>query len=135
MSAGRSATTRESLLAEWDAIRPSEPMPQELLNMVLTFVNTERRPGPRFESSSPLRVDANAPPPQRFRRSAGHSRPPAGPSKSCDMHGSELCPPSGSIVDLPAPVVLGPDGRCTIEMEELDLAFEAINHGYNANRK
>ena len=84
--------TRESLLAEWEEIRPSEPMPIELQNLFLMmFANA---PAVRSVDAivRPCLVQAAAPPPQRYqrRRSAIISQDvaPLGPSEACVIQAS-----------------------------------------------
>ena len=84
--------TRESLLAEWEEIRPSEPMPIELQNLFLMmFANA---PAVRSVDAivRPCLVQAAAPPPQRYqrRRSAIISQDvaPLGPSEACLIQAS-----------------------------------------------
>ena len=108
--------TRESLLAEWETLHPSEPMPLELQVLCLAFTRTPRA---RLSAESrPQTIPANTPPPQRFQRRGSKDVPPAGPSKA---RRSEALLSNSTIQ---AGLWFEASGAQT---DEMDLAFEAIH--------
>jgi hypothetical protein len=85
--------TRESLLAEWQAISSSHPLITEVQDILLMFINTPQLDDVSIEdvtSTSRLIdiVDEPIPPPQRFHRQRSHARRgckvPTGPSVAED---------------------------------------------------
>jgi hypothetical protein len=86
--------TRESLLADWQAIGPSQPLTGELQTLLLLYINRtgsasahgttdinqQVYPTARYGPIPP--IQSSAPPPQRFqRRARNHHSTPAGPCK------------------------------------------------------
>ena len=121
--------TRESLLAEWEQIHPSEPMSPELQELFLNYTSafTARQ---TVQNRRPNLIQADTPPPQRFQRRAtargGHDSAPPGPSKPCNMQVMKTGSLSEAFDSLPQ----GPEATtltCWHEPDELDLSFEAIN--------
>ena len=77
--------TRESLLAEWEKLRPSQPLSEEILNLLLQHFKRSKE-GQQINSpdvaSQHRDISANLPPPQRYQRLAlACDRPPVGPMK------------------------------------------------------
>ena len=120
--------TRESLLAEWDEINPSEPMPIELQTLYMMFANAPLA-SRAAEIQRPCLIQTPAPPPQRFqrRRSGTSSRDvaPPGPSRACEAQPTK---PSAVSAPIFSSLPLGPEDDCGCgHADEMDLAFEAIN--------
>ena len=79
--------TRESLLAEWKEIHPSEPMPIELQNLLIMF-RCNQAPARDVCANQGLQLhQTSAPPPQRFQRGrfamSIPSTAPSGPTEVC----------------------------------------------------
>jgi hypothetical protein len=69
--------TRETLLAEWQAISPSELLATEVQDLLLKFINTPQHDNVWMDcdasTSRPIDiVDIPFPPPQRFHRQRSH---------------------------------------------------------------
>ena len=75
--------TRESLLAEWKEIHPSEPMPIELQNLLIMFGSYSAERNVSANQGFQLH-QASAPPPQRFQR--GMSTPSTAPSGPTEVY-------------------------------------------------
>ena len=117
--------TRESLLAEWDEINPSEPMPTELQTLCMMFANTTAA-SRAAHIQRPCLIQSPAPPPQRFqrRRSGTISRVLAPPGPYA-VHPTKHSALSASIF---SSLPLGPEEECECgRADDMDLAFEAIN--------
>jgi hypothetical protein len=75
---------RESLLAEWQAIGPSQPLTTEVQDLLLKFINTPQHDDVWMDYAAMDIVDTPFPPPQRFhrQRSCAHQgcKVPTGPS-------------------------------------------------------
>jgi hypothetical protein len=119
--------SRESLLADWQAIRPSNPLSDTLQDLFLEIFNA---PTPSHvpelyqdeaASNREQFVNSVAPPPQRYQRQRRVSdRPnsvPNGPSVDFDVQ--KMFRASDERLDAPA----GPDDTT----DEVDLVFAAVD--------
>ena len=123
------AYTRESLVAEWAQLRPTETMSIELQNLFLKFASAPTS-GRTFGNRRPNYVPAHdAPPPRRFQRGASsrlnHETAPQGPLKAIDVQVDKAGAPFGAFSNsLP----LGPAAESGWPQPgEMDLTFEAMN--------
>ena len=120
------AYSRESLLAEWDAIHPTEPMPIELLNLfTMMFVSTTERSS---ENHFPARILPDAPSPRRFqrRRLVNQCRAPAGPSNESNGNADKAKVSTTKKPYLPTNIPAGSGGERFVS-DELDRVFEKID--------
>jgi hypothetical protein len=60
--------TRESHLAEWQAIGPSQPLTTEVQDLLLKFINSPQHDDVWMDYAAMDIVDTPFPPPQRFHR-------------------------------------------------------------------
>jgi hypothetical protein len=132
--------TRESLLAEWQAISSLHPLTTELQDLLLKFINTPQLDDVSMEnvasSSRPTDiVDAPIPPPQRFHRQRPHAhrgcKVPTGPSAAEDSSSlKNVSDEAEGVKDLifQAPPSGAGDDKLRADFEEFEPANDA-EHG------
>ena len=132
--------SRESLLADWQAIGATQTLTDQLQELILIFMNKPRThvvTAHQIESpSTPSETESTqSPPPQRFqrRRSSLSSQrdPPAGPSSNAarTAEKTRLRVDAGGAFDCLLSAPQGPftDANSVGYPDELNLAFEAVH--------
>ena len=132
--------SKDSLIAAWQAISPSQPLSDELQDLLLMFLNKPKsevvQMDQRAVSSRPSTIlnkeDCNLlPAPQRFQRrrttSHGQSTVPQGPAIIFDIAPAKTSRRAEAAFDSLLITPLGPVDTSDDSTIELGLAFAAVH--------
>ena len=131
--------SRDSLIAAWQAVSPSQPLSDELQDLLLMFLNKPKSKFVRLDQravssrpSIPDDGDSSLPAPQRYqrRRNTSHEQSvvPQGPAVCIyDIASAKTRRQAEADFDTLVSAPMGPVDTSNDPIDELALAFEAVH--------